>query len=135
MADSALSVIGAVKSALIADAPLSALIDGRVYTDVPQPPVFPYISFGPILSEPWDASCAGGSEMFVQIDTWSRKPGPAECLKIQAFIRDALHAASLGLSGHDHILMRVDSARYMRDRDNETHHGATRLRILTQKGD
>lgn len=135
MADSTLQVVAALKSALKADAGVSALVAGRVYTDVPQPPTFPYIAFGPLLTAPWDASCIEGAEISVQIDAWSRKPGPAECLFINAAIRAALHTRPLAVSGHNHVLMRVDSTRYLLDRDNETHHGVNRLRILTQEGD
>lgn len=132
MADSTLPVLAALKALMVADTGVSALVAGRVYTDVPQPPVFPYVSFGPILTDPWDASCVDGNEVFPQIDVWSRKPGPAECLEIMGAINAAIHFQPITLTGHDHVLMSVDSSRHLRDRDNETHHGVIRLRILTQ---
>lgn len=133
MADSTLPVLAALKSLLIGDTGVSALVSGRVYTDVPQKPDFPYVAFGPIITDPWDSSCSDGNELFPQIDSWSRNPGPAECLRINAAINAALHDKTLTVAGNEHVLMRVDNSRYMRERDNETHHGVIRLRILTQK--
>lgn len=131
MSDATLPVLAALKSRLKADAGVSALVSDRIYTDVPQGAAFPYIAFGPIVAEPWDSSCTNGSEIFPQIDVWSRKPGPAECLSVRGAVYAALHDQTLAVANNDHVLMRVDNARYMRDRDGETHHGIIRLRILT----
>lgn len=125
----------AFQSALFAA--LGAISGGRIH-DQPPPEnrlVFPYVTIGEGQSIPvfeGGADCYDGTEIFTQIDVWSRKPGYVEVKEIAADIRSRLHDGELELDGHAVALLRVQSIDYSRDADGLTSRARILVRALTQ---
>jgi hypothetical protein len=131
VADRALEIQKAVVARLKAHSGVAALIAGRVYDRAPEGVAFPYVSIGPAFVTPFDAQAMRGTEVVLQLDVWSRKPGAVECRQIMAAINAALHWHDLALDAGKAVLCRASSRRNMPDPDGVTTHGVVELSILT----
>ena len=96
--DCTLELQKAIHDCLKADPVLLTLIDGRVYDTVPDNTAFPFVSFGPVDDNEADAECIYGSQVYQQIDVWSRAVGFPEVKKIAGAVRDALHDKEVALA-------------------------------------
>jgi hypothetical protein len=96
---------------------------------------FPYLQIGDDQVLPDDAECVDGSEIYVSVHVWSRAVGWLEAKKIAGQVRDALHLASLTITGHNLIEIRFRDARLLRDPDGKTRHIAMTFRALTEPVD
>lgn len=130
----------AIRAALLADSRVQAAFGtssvavwdtvpvdgaGRVLTGA-----FPYITLGDgdqVIGQ--DTSCGPLSEVYVQINVWSRKTDGAEVRGIAAAVRHALQNP-LDLDGHTQVTRRFESALYRREPD-----GLTRRAVLTFRFD
>ena len=139
MIDASLELQAAIVARLKADAAVRALIGDRVYDNVPRNPDgkvdaarFPYVSFGPeqVLPDGWD--CQESSEIFIQIDAWSRAVGFPEVKKIANAVRRALHDADLLLSENALVSLEFESRQVMRDPDGKTSHAALTFRAVVE---
>lgn len=115
----------AIVSALRADMAVTALVGNRVYDRVPMEAgkitaEFPYISFGPTQDVPEGFDCIDASELFIQIDAWSRDPGFAEGRKIAKAIKDGLHEQSLTLADNALVYFEFEGRRDIRAPDGLT---------------
>ena len=90
MSDSYLPLLKAIIATLKADAPVGAVVGDRIYTDVPQNEVFPYMVVS-IDSSPYDANDFTGMEHTPQINTYSRDKSPYEAASARAAVYDALN--------------------------------------------
>jgi hypothetical protein len=131
-----LELQGLIVSTLEADAAVTALVSDRIYdrvenfnTDV----VFPYVNFATSVETSNDADCIKGSDIFIQIDVWSREAGFVECKKIASAVRDALHDRDLQLTENALALLRCDRIRVFRDADGLTSHGVVELQALVER--
>jgi len=117
---------------------LTALIADRVYDDVPRgvdgqvTATFPYVSLGPDQVLPDDFDCIAGSEIFLQIDAWSRNPGHAEAKKIASAVRAALHNHEFPLAENALLSLEFDSRRVFRDPDGKTTHAALIFKAVVE---
>lgn len=128
----ALAVQGAIVTALKADAGVLAYVretNGkvRVYDDVPPDATFPYISIGPSQSNRQDADCFRGSEVFIQVDVWSRERGYTECKRLGDAVETALNDLDTVNGG---LSFTIDHrfTNYLRDNDGITSHGVLSFR-------
>ena len=138
-ADPAHALQLAIRAALIADAGVIAAFGGstpRVHDMVPVDSSgkitgkFPYITLGDgdqVIGQ--TNSCADLSEVFMQLNAWSRETDGAEVRTIAAAIRKVLDA-TLQPAGHTVITHRFMDAVYRREAD-----GLTRRAILTFRYD
>lgn len=131
-----LELQGLIVSTLEADAAVTALVGDRIYdrvenanTDVE----FPYVNFATSIETSNDATCIRGSDIFVQIDVWSREPGFVECKKIASAVRDALHDRDLSLTENALASLQCDRIRVFRDSDGLTSHGVVELMALVER--
>lgn len=126
--DLQVATVGALKGFV----PLTDVIDKRVYDSVPANVAFPYVSFGPvqILPDGWD--CQNSSEIFLQIDAWSRKPGFTEVKKVAGLVRSALHDKDLPLTDSALVSIEFDNMRVFRDPDGLTSHAAITFRAVVE---
>lgn len=123
----------AVQSALVARLKALATAAGsRVYDRVEKGRDFPYITVGPGQTVPMDETCWDASEVYVQIDVWSRAVGFPEAKGIAGAIRVALHDQALTIPGHICDRVEVRSIDFSRDPDGLTNRARIDLLITTQ---
>lgn len=89
MADTALAVITAAIVTLKANTVVAAIVNTRIYTDVPQKTDFPYIVVS-AQSEPFAANDFSGQSHQLRIQAFSREAGIKQCLSIRKAALDAL---------------------------------------------
>lgn len=129
MSDPSLAVQGALVSRLKA---LDTVAGTRVFDQVKKDRAFPYITVGPGQTIPIDETCADGSEVYVQIDVWSRAVGFPEAKEIAGEVRMALHDQDLIIPGHVCDRMEVRSMDFSRDPDGLTSRARIDLLVTTQ---
>jgi len=88
MADTGAVVLKGVIAALVADGGVSAAVGARVYSDVPQGEVFPYVLVE-IQSGPFAANDFSGQIHTVRVHCYSRGASKGQAL----LVRSAVHAA------------------------------------------
>jgi hypothetical protein len=126
MSDVSLELQGAITQALKGNAALTALIAGRVYDRVPRnstgqvTAVFPYVSYGPEQDIPEQADCMDASDIFLQIDIWSRGVGRPEAKQIARAVKDVLHDADLSLTDNALVSLSYEGRRVLVDSDGLT---------------
>lgn len=125
MANPELELQGAIVARLKADPAVVALVNGRIYDQVPASAVFPYISIGPCDAVSDDADCIAGLLVALQLDCWSRGVGYPEEKKIVDAVRTALHdkEALMPLATNAMSYFQHRSTRNTRDPDGLTSHG------------
>ena len=124
----------AIYSALIVDGAVKSLVGdpARLFDDVPPDTVFPYVTLGEISTSDWSTSTERAFEHRVTLHAWSRYGGRKEVKDVMAAINDALHDASLSLTGHRLIDIFFQASDVFRDPDGETYHGVMRYRAITE---
>jgi Protein of unknown function (DUF3168) len=133
MTPSTLALQQAIFAALTGNASLTRLLGGpAIYDDVPQPVVFPYVTFGQSTLRDASTSTDPGDEHMITLHIWSRAHGRAEVQKIIDAMRQTLQDAPLALTDHHLINLRYEYSDARRDPDGETIHGTLRLRAVTQ---
>ena len=132
--DSSLAILAAVRTRLLADAPLSAIVGNRIYTQAPQDVVFPWVQTGEVQALPFDdgGGCVVGSELFVTFHTWARtQQASVQVFGMNAAIRYSLNGAGFPVAGHVLQLIEFMSSRSMRDPDGITWHGIVEFHAFT----
>lgn len=121
MADGfALALQAGVRSALVADAGVSALVGARVYDEPPQDVTFPYIRFGSIQPAAMDTDTTEGAEVTISLEAHSRSAsGRVEASQMAEAIKAALHRqeTSVSVSGHNLVEMIFQTFSATRDDD------------------
>ncbi len=140
-ADPAHALQLAIRAALMADAGVIAAFGGdepRVYDMVPVDPsgritgAFPYITLGDGDQVIGDAnSCADLSEVYMQLNVWSRETDGAEVRTIAAAVRKVLDA-DIKPVGHTVITHRFMDGLYRREPDGLTRRAIQTFRFHTQ---
>jgi len=132
MSDPSLPLQKALVAALKVAGALPEVVGRRVYDDVDASAPFPYVTLGPTQVLPDKAGCIDGSEVFQQIDVWSRGVGFPECKAIAQAIVSKLDDAELTVDGYAVIVFEHQDTRYLRDPDGLTKHAAITFRSLLQ---
>ena len=133
MTPAPLALQQAIFGTLSTQTALTTLLGGpRIYDDVPQPVVFPYITFGQSTLRDASTSTDPGDEHIVTLHVWSRGRGRAEAQAIIDLMRTSLHDKPLTLTDHHLVNLRTEFADARRDPDGETIHGMLRLRAVTE---
>ena len=104
----------------------------RVFDAVPRDSAFPYIVVGDDAETNWDTATDAGCEHNLSIHVWSRAGGRKECKLAAEAVRDALHGASLALTGHTLVDLRYLSTDFARETDGETFRATVRFRAVTE---
>ncbi len=117
---------------LKADGGVITLVSNRVYDNVPPTPTFPYISLGDSQVLPDKADCIDGTEIFFNIDGWSRNITTPEVKRISKAIVAALDDQALTVSGYTAVIFELSTVNYLRDPDGITRHVAITFRALIQ---
>ncbi len=132
----------AVKAALLDDAKIASLVEGRIFDRVPERQdgsadiATPYISFGSTDELPADVDCIDGVEITIQIDVWSAGDdlaySSAECRTISERVRRVLHDADLALQTNALASLSYVLKRILRDPDGVTHHGVIQFTAVVE---
>jgi hypothetical protein len=124
----------AVRAALAADAGVKAQLGDppRVYDDVPDDPVFPYLTFGRSESRPFDADASGVAEHVLHLHLWSRYAGRGETKGAVAAVRTALQSLSVVAEGFHCSALRATYTDIFGAGDGRTTQGIIRLRALSE---
>jgi hypothetical protein len=130
MSDPSLELQTAIVTKLKANAGVVAAVGNRVYDNVPPNASFPYISLGDSQVLPDDADCIDGTEVFFNLDGWSRDLRFPECKTISKAIVACLHNQPLTVAGYDAIVFEMNNISYLRDPDGITRHVALSFRAL-----
>ena len=131
--DSASAVQQAIRAELVADASVAALVSTRVVSTRRDGDDYPLIVFGDHLSSPYDGEALDGEEHFISLHGWDDNNGNVgRALNLKAAMRNALHCASLTVSGHTAVNCRVTDSRLLRGGENDRlAHVFMRLRVVT----
>lgn len=119
--------------ALSGNATVTGLLGGaRIFDDVPRGAQFPYVTFGQSMMRDFSTGSEEGREHVVTLHVWSRAAGRKEAHEIIDALREALHDASLTLTGHRLVNLRYELSEARRDPDGETYQGIVRYRAVTE---
>ena len=132
MSDPSLELQAAIVSKLKADSGVQAVVGQRIYDEVPANPTFPYISIGDNQVLPDKAECIDGTEIFWQLDGWSRDHTFPTPKQISKAVVAALDDQDLTVSGYSAIVVELNSVNYLHDPDGITRHVAISFRFLIQ---
>jgi len=81
----------AVVDILMGDSTLMAMVGDRVYQDVPDGALYPYIVIGDSQDSDDSVQCLDASEIFFDIHVWTEEPGYKEVKKISARVKRLIH--------------------------------------------
>ena len=103
----------------------------RVHDDVPDEPVFPFVTVGEGRVSDYPG-LPGAREHELRVHAYSRWGGRAELKRIEAGVRAALHDAELTLTDHRLAQCRHVFSDVIRRPDQETFHAVMRFRLVTE---
>lgn len=123
----------AIRSCLVGDATVSALVDGRVLDQWGGPTAFPTIILGDdqVIADDDDSVCL--SEVFHTLHVWARGPGTAGAKQIVDAIRRAVRSLAGPVEEHRLLSITFRGARYLRSDEADIVHGVVTLRSLVQE--
>lgn len=134
MTDAFFNTQQAIYNVLVANSGVQAVLGGtpRIYDHVPPGATFPYAVFGAVRVLPYDYKVENGFEQIVTLDVWSRYRGSKEMKDITQALYDALHRATLSVTGHVFLACEFHSADLEAENDGLTYHAAVRFSVVTQ---
>lgn len=133
MALPALALQKAMRAALLAHTPLTAIIGTKVFDAVLQGTVPPYVVFDRIEMRDWSTKDTRSFEHIVTIHVWSRRESKQQAYEIIAAMDGALDNQALVLDGHHLVSLSTVFWTALRTPDGRYHHGIMRLRATTEE--
>ncbi len=130
-ADATLPLLKAVRDALLAATAVTDKVATRVYDNVPQQTAYPYIRVEAGAQSYFGTKSFDGGEHTLSVHCWSEYHGMKEIGEIMSAVHDALHKASMMVTGHTLVTMHVEFQDAFVEADGVTRHGVQRLRALT----
>lgn len=128
-----LELQGAINTRLRNDAPLTALINSRVYDQAPNPVAYPYVTIGESQSLQDDAECITGEKIYLTLHAWSDEVGFPEVKRIAAAVKECLHLAPIELPTYRLVFIMHRQTRTFRDKDGITSHAVIELLASVHK--
>ncbi|RWX28956.1 DUF3168 domain-containing protein [Rhizobium leguminosarum] len=133
MASADLELQGAIVARLKADAPLTALLQGRVYDQPPTPATYPYFTIGEAQFLRDDATCVSGGQVYLTMHAWSQQVGFPEVKRVADAVVESLHLANMSLPTNRLISIMHRQTRVFRDADGLTSHAVIEFVANTEK--
>ena len=135
-----LNVQNSVLNRLLASTDLSAIVGGRIYGDVPQDAIFPYVTIGEDVATDWSTHYDTGQSISVVMHTWSRARGRRETKRMQSAIYFALNRYNFppivpvdpSDPTYDIVGCDFEGSQSFVDYDGLTRHGVSTFRILVE---
>ncbi|MFI8830547.1 DUF3168 domain-containing protein [Streptomyces afghaniensis] len=109
------------------------LLNGRVYTELPEPAAYPCVQIGSIFELPDDAHDAQGITSLVTIHVWSVAPGNGEAYDYFAAVDAALDRAPLAISGFSEVAIKHTQHQIAPDPDPAVRHINAQYRVTMTK--
>ncbi len=131
--NAALALQQAMRAALLADAPLLALLGGaHVFDEVPrgEPPL--HVAFGTIETRDWSTATDKAHEHFVTLEVATNERGRALAQAICERIEAVLDQAALALAGHRLVNLRMVFWSVSRARASQNFGASLRFRAATE---
>jgi hypothetical protein len=134
VSDPSLELHASIVAKLKNDPGVQAIVGQRIYFIVPANAVFPYISIGPNQVLPDKANCIDGTEIFWQIDGWSRHTSTPVEKQISKAVIACMddQPESITVTGYSIIVCELNTVNYLNDPDGITRHAAISFRFLIQ---
>jgi hypothetical protein len=133
MSASAVFLRSAIRGALAADPPLTALLGGaKIYDEPPRSAELPYVTLGQDAISDASTASERSEEHALTLHVWSRQGGHREAHLIASAVLEALADAPLDLGEHRLANLRFIVADVRREADGRTYHGVVRLRAVTE---
>ena len=133
MSSAVIALRKAVRAALIADAPLLALLGGpKVYDETPRDALTPYVTFGDAVARENSVSLYPGLEQVLALNVWSMQGGAREALEIADRVAFLLDDTALTLDTHRLINLRFTALETAREDSGRFVRVALRLRAVTE---
>ncbi len=131
--NAALSLQRAMRDALLADAPLAALLGGaHVFDEAPRGARPPFVSFEQIETRDWSTADAKAHEHFVQLQVATAERGRTQAQAICDRIETVLDRGDLVLDGHALVNLRLVFWSVARNRNEQTFGAQLRFRAATE---
>ena len=129
----------AVYRALMAEPSVTAIVNTRIFDDVPHEKetpatALPRISIGDQTGTEAGSDTHDASEITITLHAWSRSPGRSECLNMITAMIDALHKKDHAVADGVLVYLNYDAHETQKDPDGETYHGIVRFTGLMQFG-
>ena len=112
------------------DSALTSTHGAGVFDDVPEGTDFPYVTIGEEMALDYGTHDVDGSEVTINVHTWSQYSGAKETKTLMDRIHDLLHASILRVTGFNLINLRFEFSDVLRDPDGITRHGVMRFRAV-----
>lgn len=109
---------------------VNGIVSG-IFDRPPLQPVFPYLLIDGGTIRDWSATSFRGQEHRLHLHGWSDAPGQAQAKQLLSAVYDALHDASLSISGHRLVNIRFEFAELLHEPDPPLTHVAMRFRAVT----
>ena len=133
MSSAVIALRKAILAALVADAPLLALLGAaKIYDEAPRDALAPYVTFGDALARELSFSLFPGLEQVLVLHVWSTQGGAREALEIADRIAFLLDDAALTLDTHRLINLRFSALETIREDSGRFVRVALRLRAVTE---
>ncbi len=131
MIDSSNALLAAVRSRLLSDPTIAAMVEDRVVDEAEQKLAFDYIQIGDTQVIPFDGMCVSGVQVFFDLHVWCRGDWAGDRMRdLSAAIYTSLHRQKFPVAGHNLQLVEHQTTRGLRDPD-----GLTRHAVLTFRAD
>ncbi|MCK1460900.1 DUF3168 domain-containing protein [Bradyrhizobium sp. 2] len=130
MSDPSEKLQTAIVARLKGDVALSASVAKRVYDEVPEKAVFPYLTMGggQVLGD--DDECVEQSEVTYQLHVWTQPPFAGVAMKrIAGQVRAAMKAP-LAVAGFDVLVQEFVQSQWLDDPDGQTRHAVVEFRFV-----
>jgi len=121
-----------VASILQGDSDFMALISNKLYQDVPDQPVEPYVVLGDSQDSDDSVQCLDASEIFFDVHVWSKEPGYKQVKTIAARVRKLLHNATVPMDEERCVLIQHRITRTFSDQDIILKHSVVTFHALTE---
>jgi hypothetical protein len=129
----AIALQEAMHAALLASAPLAALLQGQhVYEEKPRGAQTSFVAFDEIETSDWSVKDQKAHEHFVTLSVQTNSRSRKLAQEIVAAIEAALDGARLTLAGHALVSLRMVFWTVMRARNSETFAATLRFRAATE---
>jgi len=113
------------------DAPLSALVGGRVFNHLPQDEPLPAVRVRWETSDEWDTKDSAGFSGALVVDTWTDHRGDKQAQTIADRVDALLHLAPFtGMTSGQSLLLRHDFHGSFTEPDGLTHHTVQRFTCI-----
>lgn len=124
----------AIAAALSAHAGVRSLAGNppRIFDDLPERAIFPYLAIGDDDVRDWSTGSERGAEHELTIHVWSRYAGRREAKLLMDAIIEAIDDQALSVNARRLVNLRFLGLESFRLGDGETWHGLTRFRAVTE---